>query len=182
MQHTLFIMIAAIAPLLSPVVQAQSVSCGAGGGFRLAPNAEAIYSYSVDAETVTVAMLVVARAQKNWRGFQGSRTKIHTPAYMEADRTRYGGGATIDTTWILYDRQAHAVRLGSQSIPLPARDNVLLVDRIDGAGGAPIAVGTTYLTPFVTKGRCGETAHTTQELRRRLDALALVRAFLGDAP
>jgi len=141
MHRAVLILAAAITLPSFPTSQPHAVGCGAGGGFRFAPNADVIYSYSVDADTVTVQMLVVARAQPGWRGFDGSPNGIPASPYW-SDRERFGGGGTIDTTWIVYDRRENGVYLGSRTIPFEGRDNVLLLDRIDGVGGGPVASGT----------------------------------------
>ncbi len=167
---------ALIALVFATALPSASSPCGAGGGFRVPPRAQVVFSVEGSNDTVRVHMVVIARAQPNWYGTRGI---AKMPANFAADPVRFGGGGTIDTLYVLYDNSTNSAWLGERQIPLPGEDNVVMVDRIDGVGGPMVVVGTARLAPYVSP-ICGTPTAPPRldaELRARLDAIPSVHEF-----
>jgi hypothetical protein len=137
---------------------AQEAARGGGSGATLLPpRVAASYAYEFpDGGTPVAALLVLWRGQPQWyqgRGEVGSagtsrEFSMLPPAAGAPRLLEHEGDWNGIKLSFRFDPATDTALVAGQAVALGG-GNVVLVDRIDGVGGAPVVVGTASVDPAV---------------------------------
>lgn len=116
-------------------------------------------------------------------------------AAIAANHSFFGGGGT-NPFWAELDRESHRISALGRDFVLPSRGSalVVLVDRLDKVGGAPVVIGSAVvdgLLPADVRGKTWTSGDTTFMIRPSRTGIDLfietlkqdpaIAAFLSDA-
>jgi hypothetical protein len=149
-----------------------------GGGLPLAPNLHVAYVIEVAGDSAIMPAVFVGRAAAPG-GFRPVRRPLRPPQLPTPEF--HLGGATIDTLFMRYDARTRTAWVHTESIPL-GRANVILVDRADAVGGAPVVVDTLrahLLFASDCHGTITRSPAWADTLRARLSLVPEIRAFMA---
>ncbi len=162
-------------------------SGGAGGSLMLNERAGVAYSVSFAGDTtgkdsVHLQAIFVARGKAGWKN-RAESTPLARP--VRPGSTGSLSGADLGDLSMSYDRSTNTAWVHDQKVVLDSF-NVVLVDRVDSAGGPPIVVGKLRVPPHIAlqPGTCGKRAQPQglqwmDAVRAALLKSPEIRAFAG---
>lgn len=152
---------------------------------------------SMRPDSMRLRAVVLFRGQAGWKhsyGDSASRAAGQArwaTASRESTRARRMGGGSITAggvvLWVETDYERRRLWAEGQSFDLPERDSalVVLVDRIDRAGGPPIIAGTTYVPSEVSSrlwARVWRSGDTTYHVGPPDQGAAILGSLLRSSP
>ncbi|HVE79206.1 MAG TPA: hypothetical protein VNA89_10110 [Gemmatimonadaceae bacterium] len=179
--------------LAAPVAARAQEDQGHGGGsgeFMVPPRVVINFAYELPEGGAPTALIVLWRGQPAWfRGAQRGEVSTARSSFESGALARPGGPSRVlthDGEWsgirlaFSYDPATDTALVAGQAVALRGA-NVVLVDRIDGVGGAPVVVGTASvdaaaLRTLADPPRRGRGSR--EALREALERDERVRAFL----
>ena len=192
MHRALLSLIALAAPIIACGGRADSaagdIPCdgSAGGGISLSERAEMVYTVafredSGGREVANIEAVIVARGAPGWKS--SARNRTATPAANAPDSGRLATSVDVAGLRIGYDRSSHAAWIHDQRVALDSF-NVVLVDRMDSAGGPPQAARRLRIEPTIplAPGACAARTNPAampwaDSIRARLMRSPEVRTF-----
>ncbi len=162
---------------------ARGCSGALGGSLGVSERVSGAYSVSFDDRGSHLDGAVLLRGEPGWDHGSGRRTEP-LPAQVPheaGEKNPIPGGGSVDTFAVIVDRANAVAWIGGRRVPLNGA-NVVLFDRADGVGGAPVVVALLSLDVGLL-GKAGECLPDSHEVSIHLrDALlgdSEVRAFVG---
>ena len=192
MHRALIPLIALAAPIIACGGRADSAAGGipcegsAGGGMSLSERAEMVYTVafredSGGSETANVEAVIVARGAPGWKA--SARNRTATPPATAPDSGSLATSVNVAGLRLGYDRRSHAAWIHDQRVALDSF-NVILVDRVDSAGGPPMVAQRLRIPPAIplAPGACSARTSPTSmawadSIRARLMRSPEVRTF-----
>ena len=156
----------------------------AGGGLTLTDRTEMVFTVafredSSGDEVAQIEAVIVGRGAPGWKATMRDRK----PASTTHDSASLATMADIGLVKVGYDRRSHVAWIQNESVALDSF-NVVLLDRVDSAGGGPVIAQRLRLAPTIplAEGACAARMNPTtmawaDSIRARLMSHAQVRAF-----